>query len=287
MHVCWPQIAPLLIDKGACQPTLADLMRICALQAFDDCPTLSSAFKLLESFEGLLERDSIAAQLSRKHEDMVAAAAADVNEVQKIFQAHAERPVLSKNSPPHSGVLSYLCENDGIAACTCKFSMDCTASDMAQNPALPQPGNNFEVCMPLSWRALAGAVSWVRGLAERLAEPMSKLAALDRSVHQLPAYRALQHAHASLTAELRAYEDRLVADWTNQVAATSDEKLAQPLLRHAPNSCAERLLLEVNFDPALVRLLRETRYFLLLRIEVSVAREDCGKLIRTCRVGIL
>jgi hypothetical protein len=27
-------------------------------------------------------------------------------------------------------------------------------------------------------------------------------------------------------------------------------------------------LLAVNFDPALVRLLRETRYFLLLRIEV-------------------
>lgn len=54
-----------------------------------------------------------------------------------------------------------------------------------------------------------------------------------------------------------------------QVAATSDEKLNQPLLQFHEESTTELLFLAVNFDPALVRLLRETKYFLLLHIEVS------------------
>lgn len=74
-------------------------------QAFDDCTTLAATFKLLESFEGLLERDAIAAELAAKHLTMVNAFADDVREVQDIFQAHQEFPQLSKNSPPHSGAL--------------------------------------------------------------------------------------------------------------------------------------------------------------------------------------
>lgn len=72
-------------------------------QAFDDCTTLSSTFKLLESFEGLLERDAIAAEVAKKHKDMVDSFAADVAEVHELFLSHKAWPVLSKNAPPHSG----------------------------------------------------------------------------------------------------------------------------------------------------------------------------------------
>jgi hypothetical protein len=74
------------------------------VQAFDDCTTLAATFKLLESFVGLLERDTIAAELAKKHLTMVAAFADDIKEVHELFQAHQECPQLSKNSPPHSGV---------------------------------------------------------------------------------------------------------------------------------------------------------------------------------------
>lgn len=43
------------------------------LQAFDDCTTLSSTFKLLDSFEGLLEREAIAAELAKKQVSTLAA----------------------------------------------------------------------------------------------------------------------------------------------------------------------------------------------------------------------
>lgn len=77
------------------------------MQAFDDCTTLAATFKLLESFEGLLERDTIAAELAKKHLTMVTAFADDVKEVHELFLAHQEFPLLGKNSPPHSGAGSW------------------------------------------------------------------------------------------------------------------------------------------------------------------------------------
>jgi hypothetical protein len=56
-----------------------------------------------------------------------------------------------------------------------------------------------------------------------------------------------------------------------QVSTTSDEKLNQPLLQFHDDATPDMPLLAVNFDPALVRLLRETKYFLLLKISVPDA----------------
>lgn len=50
--------------------------------------------------------------------------------------------------------------------------------------------------------------------------------------------------------------------------STSSKKLNLPLLKEIKSESVEDLkLLAVNFDPDLVRLLRETKYFLLLKID--------------------
>lgn len=56
-----------------------------------------------------------------------------------------------------------------------------------------------------------------------------------------------------------------------QVDCTSDAKLNLPLLQFHEDATPELPLLAVNFDPALVALLRETKYFLLLQIRVPDA----------------
>lgn len=66
------------------------------------------------------------------------------------------------------------------------------------------------------------------------------------------------------------------------MAATSDEKLNQPLLQFHEESTPELQLLAVNFDPALVRLLKETKYFLLLNVQVSHQRCALMSLIESC-----
>ena len=76
-------------------------------QGFDDCSTVGSTFKLLDSFEGLLEREIIQADLERKQADLLRAYAADLRAVQEIFTAQMGAPAVNKNMPPHSGAVSW------------------------------------------------------------------------------------------------------------------------------------------------------------------------------------
>lgn len=64
---------------------------------------------------------------------------------------------------------------------------------------------------------VAGAVAWVRGLMERLQEPLNKLLSMDRSVLELPAFRAAYEKCESVLAEMQQYEASLVGDWCSQV----------------------------------------------------------------------
>lgn len=184
-------------------------------QAFDDCTTIGTTFKLLDSFEGLLDREVIAHDLEKKHTDLLNSYARDLKDVSDLFHQYKDRPIVAKNSAPYSG-----------------------------------------------------AAYWVRGLMERISEPMSKLQTLNKMVLDSDLAREIQRTYDNLWAEMLEYRKRAVDAWCEQVAATSDEKLNLPLLTVAEESSDGVRVLGVNFDPALVRLLRETKYFLLLEVEV-------------------
>lgn len=79
-----------------------------ALQAFDDCTTIASIFKLLDSFEGLLDRGVIAADLERKHLDLVRNYGQDLKEVADTFRETKDSPPLNKNAAPHSGRVTWV-----------------------------------------------------------------------------------------------------------------------------------------------------------------------------------
>ena len=61
--------------------------------------------------------------------------------------------------------------------------------------------------------------------------------------------------------------------WSKDVERSSQAKLKLPLLRRD----AETDLLVVNFDPDLVRLLREVKYFLLLKLPVPESASQIYK----------
>lgn len=77
-------------------------------QAFDDCSTVGTTFKLLDSFEGLLEREIIQADLEKKHMDLLRAYGADVKEVHDIFANQSAAPNVPKNNAPHSGACAWV-----------------------------------------------------------------------------------------------------------------------------------------------------------------------------------
>ncbi len=182
-------------------------------QGFDDCATVFAAFKLIESFEGLLEREFIQADLERKHVDLIKAYGQDLRDVQDSFNSHK--------------ALS------------------------APGKYLERQGPPLYVNMP----PVSGALFWVRGLIERIEEPMVKLRQTLRLMLDSEEAKEVNKVYTSLLAALREFEASQFTSWGKGVDEVSQVKLKQPLLVRDENT----RLLHVNFDPLLVRLLREAR----------------------------
>jgi dynein heavy chain, axonemal len=115
---------------------------------------------------------------------------------------------------------------------------------------------------------VAGAMQWARILANRLGgaeKQIKKLAEGSSSPAMLESCREVEKMCNAIQAQLGEYERQQVAEWDADVNLTSDEKLNMSLLRR--DEATRRL--SVNFDQALVRLLREVKYALLLNIVVQ------------------
>jgi dynein heavy chain, axonemal len=124
-------------------------------------------FKLLDSFEGLLDREVIAADLEKKNLDLVRTFGADLKEVAELFHSHKERPVLATNSAPHSG-----------------------------------------------------KVAWVRGLVERVEDPMGKLRSMGKVVTDSEGFKEITKTYTALMAAMAEHERVAVEEWCKQVRGT-------------------------------------------------------------------
>ena len=180
-------------------------------QALDDSTTVMACFKVIESFDELLERDLIVAEMEDKHAYLLKSYALDLKMVQDIFIAGQIRPNLNLNCPPR-----------------------------------------------------AGAVIWVRGLMQRIDEPMQRIRAMGAPVLKSEEGQEVTRAYDAIMASMLHFEETNVEEWAKDLELTSQDKLKQSLLRRDDQEVAESLLLRVNFDPALVCLLREVKYFKLL-----------------------
>jgi len=112
----------------------------------------------------------------------------------------------------------------------------------------------------------AGAVTWSRGLIERVEEPMTRLKGLGKSVLESEEGKEVVRAHAAIMASLKEFEVAHIDSWQVEQSTTGPEKLKMNLLRREEGG--EHAFLRVNFDPALICLLREVKYFLMLDIQV-------------------
>jgi len=191
-------------------------------QSFDDCDTIIGKFKLLDSFEGLLNRPIIQDELEKKHITLLELYKQDLKTVQQIFlEGKAlvdkidERAPIPNNLPP-----------------------------------------------------IAGALNWTNGLYERIKEPMERLSLLSQSIQDREEYKDVQKLYASICKNLREFEDLKIKQWEQGVEESTEDKLNQFLLVREDSDVAAEGFLKVNFDPVLVRLLREVKYLSLLDIGV-------------------
>lgn len=194
--------------------------------AFDDCSTVYGRFKLLDSFEGLLERPIIQDELEKKYVGLVQSYGQDLKTVQELFLQYRDNCPIAWNLPP-----------------------------------------------------IAGALTWCRGLVERIQIPMAKLNQLERSILEREEAKEVSKVYLTIIASLQEFENQKIEEWGRDVELSSHAKLKLPLL--VRNS--ETRLLTVNFDSALVRLLREVKYFLLLGLNVPDTALEIYQQVETFR----
>lgn len=65
---------------------------------------------------------------------------------------------------------------------------------------------------------------------------------------------------------LKEFEDMKIKEWEAGVEESTDDRLNMFLLYREENPLAEEGFIRVNFDPTLVRLLREVKYLKILDI---------------------
>ena len=191
--------------------------------SFDDASTLHARFKLLDSFEGLLERPIIKDELDKKQSELLKAYTKDFDRVRSIFHEYKDSPRIDKNLPP-----------------------------------------------------VAGKLTWCRSLLKRIQEPMAKLKSFlfdnnnddekTKEAENNNEAQDIETLYQALVKQLKDYELKNINQWNNEVEATAQDNLHKPLLR---KSLDEDGKLYVNFDEALVRLLREVKYLLGLDINIS------------------
>lgn len=194
--------------------------------AFDDCSTVYGRFKLLDSFEGLLERPIIQDELEKKYIALVQSYGTDLKTVQELFLSFRDSCPIAWNLPP-----------------------------------------------------IAGALTWCRGLVERIHVPYVKLNQLDRNILEREEAKEVAKVYATIIASLQDFENQKIEEWGRDVELSSHAKLKLPLLTRS----AETRLLTVNFDAALVRLLREVKYFLLIGLNVPETALDIYQQVEVFR----
>eukprot|EP00163_Fabomonas_tropica_P009916 TRINITY_DN1985_c0_g1_i1.p1 TRINITY_DN1985_c0_g1~~TRINITY_DN1985_c0_g1_i1.p1 ORF type:complete len:4225 (-),score=1474.45 TRINITY_DN1985_c0_g1_i1:598-13272(-) len=111
---------------------------------------------------------------------------------------------------------------------------------------------------------LSGSIFWCRGLIERIEGPMGKFKTLNKSILETEEAKDTFKTYQTITQSLKEHEENLYKAWVAESDSKAPEKLKQSLLTRDE----ETRLLKVNFDPALVRLLREVKYLIQLDLKV-------------------
>ncbi|KAJ1469450.1 dynein heavy chain, N-terminal region 1-domain-containing protein [Baffinella frigidus] len=103
-------------------------------------------------------------------------------------------------------------------------------------------------------------------MGKRLYEPMAKFISMGKAVTESEEGKEAIRAYKAIVASMEDFEDKTYAEWSEELEHTSKDKLNEKLLRREeadPTKAGEGML-RVNFDPALVCLLREIKDFKLL-----------------------
>lgn len=110
----------------------------------------------------------------------------------------------------------------------------------------------------------AGSIAWTNGLLDRIRDPMERLQGLSQTLQDREEYKDVVKLYCSLEKQLtNEYIEGKLEEWCRGVEENTEDQLLKYLLVREETELAEEGFIRVNFDPILVRYLREVKYLLL------------------------
>ena len=134
------------------------------------------------------------------------------------------------------------------------FSRDRYGSDSV-GKFFEREGPPLYVNMP----PVSGALAWVKGFIRRVEDPVRSLAGIMRLLEETDEVKDVRRMYDSILESLQSYEGLNFDAWKDTVDGTLNEKLTLPLITRHPGTFE----VSVNFDPKLIRLLNECKYFVI------------------------
>ncbi|ETO26653.1 hypothetical protein RFI_10483 [Reticulomyxa filosa] len=200
---------------------------------FDDLTTIRARFQLLDGFESLLKRPMLKDEFYHKKVELIKEFVQEMRAMQKQFNDACKDPPVTKNMPP-----------------------------------------------------FYGAVAWARGYRTRIEPQMQKLRQVIFGEDSVPENPELWNKHVIdhdsksnnneviITPEgkmsecehifeifmnqLQTFESQQISKWQEEINSTSEESLKKCILQRDNDS----QLIKINLDVMLVKLFRESQYFL-------------------------
>lgn len=106
---------------------------------------------------------------------------------------------------------------------------------------------------------VAGTLTWTKGLKERIKSTYLKLSSFSKAITEREEFKDAEKLYNSLIKSIEEYENARITDWETEIESYAKDKLKLNILARDEDD-----LLKVNFDPDLIRMLKEVKYFYLL-----------------------
>ena len=166
------------------------------VQAFDDSTTIQGKLKLLDSFEGLLLREGLSMALDRKFAELLVEYLHDMNRVRDIFLNYI-KAFQQVSKPSHL--------SDGL-----DFFKAVQQLAFAQRP---QTSTSDLTPILRNGPPRAGAIYWIRGLIERIENPMCHIRAMGTIRLDTESFKRVEEAYEIVTSMLKDSEAGFVREW--------------------------------------------------------------------------
>ena len=114
---------------------------------------------------------------------------------------------------------------------------------------------------------LAAMLYWTNSLKERITEPFGRFISIGRRITEKEEFREIENLYHSIVKMVNDYENSKKQNWDTISKSSSLDKQKDKILVKRGE------LLQINFDPQLLQLLKEIKYFKILNLDIPPEAE--------------